>query len=810
MNHTNDSAQDLHEPSPGAGAPPSPGARGVVLAVAVVIVLFALWIRLGPLPPGFLDPAPHRSTLIVDRHGETLYESLSQTEQRSHWITAGQIPRNVEIATLAAEDHRFFRHPGVDPIALARALTHDVIAGSFVEGGSTITQQTVKQILIARGEIDQRRSVRAKLREMLLALRLEHRLDKREILALYLNLAPYGNQYVGIDRASRGYFGADPANLTHAQAALLAGLPRKPSALDPWRNREGAVARQKRVLRRMLETGSISAEQSKLAHDERLTFGRSARDSLAPHFVERVLEHPDAAALSRIETTLDLGLQREILGIISMHSRSLDRHGAHNLAIVVLDNASGDWLAWVGSRDYFDGRHGGAIDAVVAPRQPGSALKPFVYALAFDNGFDPSTVLPDVEMDFPTAEEGIRYKPRNYDGIYRGPLRARLALAGSENVPAVWLLSRLGAPTLLSALRASSFSTLDRDPDHYGLGLTLGDAEVRLDELTAAYAMLARGGDPLATQMTRGAVPAADRGDAAERGTRTISARSAWWVTDILSDPLARQYVFGSGGPLDFPFEVAVKTGTSQSYRDNWTLGYTRSLTVGVWVGNLDRTPLRNSSGITGAAPIFHDVMLAAVRRRHGAVVPGDLLPIAERPGDLVRQEICALSGDQASSLCPIREKEWIASDTVRRVCSWHQEQGVVWPAEYRHWAMENQAVPGQASAPSSSGVSPRSQEEVPFPTAVPLGDDRPVRITNPGPDALYWIDPTLRPEFQTLALRAIVQEGGSRVSWFVDDRPIGTAPADSPLDWRLERGTHRLTAQDSAGNRDTVTIHVK
>jgi penicillin-binding protein 1C len=777
------------------------------IAIVIVIVGLGLWIRCGPLPPGFLDPVPHRSTLIVDRNGHPLYESLSASEHRSHWITADEIPSAVELATLAAEDHRFFHHPGVDPIAIARALFRGAVARRFVEGGSTLSQQAVKQILIAQGDGRTERTFRTKLREMVLALRLEHRLDKREILALYLNLAPYGNQYVGIDRASRGYFAAPPGNLTHAQAAFLAGLPRKPSALDPWRNRTAALDRQRRVLRRMEETGLIDREQAKQAREERLELRRPSRELLARHFVERVLEQPGATDATRIETTLDLPLQRDILGIIGRHARALRKYGAHNLGIVVLDNRSGAWLAWVGSPDYFDSDHGGAIDAVTSPRQPGSALKPFTYALAFESGFTPATVLPDVEIDFPTAEEGVRYKPRNYDGIFRGPLRARVALAGSENVPAVWLLSQIGSRTLLSGMRSSAFTTLDRDPDHYGLGLTLGDAEVRLDELVRAYAMLARGGVPVETRKIRRIAPEGVIVGEHAAAERTISERSAFWVTDILADPRAREYIFGSGGPLDFPFEVAVKTGTSQAYRDNWTIGYTRELTVGVWIGNLDRTPLRNSSGITGAAPIFHDVMLAAVKRRTGRIPVGELLPVAIPPDGLERLEICALSGDQPSNFCAIREREWIDRSMPRQICSWHDLTGTQWPGEYRAWAKAAGRLPARSELASAtfddaSHPSPLASRPSPLPS---------LRITNPGADATYWIDPTLRPEYQTLALRATRTGGGpGEIVWSIGDETAGTVHSDDALDWPLRRGTHHIIVRDATGNEDSVRITVK
>jgi penicillin-binding protein 1C len=796
------------------GSPPRWFARLLpfFLPIAIAIVALGVWIRCGPLPPGFLDPVPHRSTLIVDRNGHPLYESLSASEQRSHWITADEIPSAVEVATVAAEDHRFFLHPGIDPIAIGRALFRGAVAREFVEGGSTLTQQTVKQILISRDDRGTRRTFRAKLREMVLALRVEHRLDKREILALYLNLAPYGNQYRGIDRASRGYFAAPPENLTHAQAAFLAGLPRKPSALDPWRNRSAALDRQRRVLRRMEETGLIDGQQAKQAREERLELRRPSRELLARHFVERVLAHSAATGASRIETTLDLPLQRDVLGIVERHARALRKHGAHNLAIVVLDNRSGEWLSWVGSPDYFDSEHGGAIDAVITPRQPGSALKPFTYAIAFESGFTPATVLPDVEIDFPTAEQGVRYKPRNYDGIYRGPLRARMALAGSENVPAVWLLSQIGTRTLLSGMRSSTFTTLDRDPDHYGLGLTLGDAEVRLDELVRAYAMFARGGTPLETRKIRRIAP--DGAIAGEHAAaeRTISERSAFWVTDILADPRAREYIFGSGGPLDFPFEVAVKTGTSQAYRDNWTVGYTRELTVGVWIGNVDRTPLRNSSGITGAAPIFHDVMLAAVKRRIGRIPVGELRAIAVPPESLERREICALSGDQPSSHCMIREREWIDRSMPRQVCTWHDLGGTRWPGEYRAWAKAaGRLGAGSQFASVAFGDGSGSSSLTSRLSPSPAESTGSIRITNPGEGATYWIDPTLRPEFQTLALRAtLLGATPGEIVWSIGDELAGTVHSDDAFDWPLRPGTHRITARDIAGNQDTVRIIVK
>ena len=594
-------------------------------AFAAAALAAGLWVRMGPLPDGFLEARSRVSCEVVDRRGRPLYEALSSEGTRSAWLSADRLPEVVVKATLAAEDRRFFSHPGVDPLAILRAAWHDLRAMRLAEGGSTLTQQAVKRLM------NRPRTPAGKLREVVLALRLEHRLTKREILALYLNVAPYGNQFVGLSAASRGYFGCPPELLTPAQAAFLAGLPQRPTAFNPFRRFDEATRRQRWVLGRMRSLGYLDATAYDTALAERLTPVRRPGAFAAPHFVERVMAEAGEGAV-RVETTLDLDLQREVQGIIAARRDDLVRHGARNAAVVVLDNLTGGWLAWEGSGDYFDVEHGGAIDGCATPRQPGSALKPFTYALAFERGFTPASILPDIPSHFPTAEPGILYGPRNYDGAFRGPMRARPALAGSENVPAVWLLSRVGVPDLLGFLRGLGFSTLDKKADYYGYGLTLGDAEVRLDELAAAYAAFARGGVWVAPRAVTSVVSSSGTRSAgtAEEGRRVISPLAAHWVADILSDAGARAYAFGTGGSLDFPFAVAAKTGTSQAYRDNWCVGFTREVTVGVWVGNFDRKELTGSSGVTGAGPIFHDVMLAARKltarassdRASGALVP--------------------------------------------------------------------------------------------------------------------------------------------------------------------------------------------
>jgi penicillin-binding protein 1C len=773
---------------------PRRSAAALTLAAGCAL---AMWLRLGPIADGLLALPANNSTMVVDRRGVPLYEALSSDGVRSSWLDASHLPPRLVAATLAAEDRRFWSHPGVDVVALLRAAKHNLAERQIVEGGSTITQQTAK-LLLNRRSPGRRRGFAEKIEEAVLALRLEHRFDKREILALYLNLAAYGNQIAGAQRASQAYFGCDAAMLTAAQAAFLAGLPQRPSGFNPYRHESAARMRQRTVLKRMAAAGALTQRELDEALAEKLAFPRTSTPFLAPHFVARVLAGARAAC---IETTLDAELQADIAGIIRSQRRLLDRHGAANVAVVVLDNASGSWLAWEGSGDYFDADHGGAIDGVATARQPGSALKPFTYALAFEEGFTPATALADVPSHFPTAEPGVLYSPRNYDGKYRGPLLARRALAGSENVPAVALASELGVPKLLRFLLRAGLSTFDRNASYYGLGVTLGDAEVRLDELVAAYSAFARGGEWLAPTWLR------------EPGVRErhalVSPRTAFWISDVLSDADAREFIFGRGGNLEFPFPVAAKTGTSQAYHDNWTIGYTRRVTVGVWVGNFDRTPLRDSTGVTGAGPIFHAVMLAA-ERRAGTFIPGDG-SLAQPTPDLERRDICALSGMPANRWCPARQREWLPSAAGSDPpCRWHyaSADGVVvtWPPEYRVWAGALGSDEGQTRVRRGSDEGQTSVRPASDPRLTPW---QKLTIAYPPDGATYSIDPTLRRDFQTLTLRA-VSGAGDGLEWSVDGRILGTAASEQALTWPLAPGNHRISVADRAGNRAVSTIVVK
>jgi penicillin-binding protein 1C len=725
-------------------------------------------------------------------------------------LSADALPPTLIAATLAAEDQRFWRHPGVDVRAVARAVIHNLWRRRFSEGASTITQQVAK-LLLARQHASHgpgARGLTTKVYETVVALRLEHRLTKAEILALYLNLASYGNQLVGAERASREYFGVEAGLLTAAQAAFLAALPQRPTTFNPYRSPARARSRQQYVIDRMVQLGTLSAAAAKEARAEQLALRKEPAAFVAPHFVQRVMAVLPRGTTGRVVTTLDANLQRSVEGIIRSQRPALDRHGAHNVAVVVLENATGEWLAWEGSGDYHNREHGGSIDGVVTPRQPGSALKPFTYALAFEQGYGPATVLPDVPSHFPTAEHGILYSPQNYDGQFRGPLLARRALAGSENVPAVALAARLGVADLLRFLRNAGFTTFDKTAAHYGLGVTLGNAEVRLDELVAAYAAFANGGLKVGTTPLRSTTPGQRAPD------RLVSSRSAFLISDVLSDDDARAYVFGRGSHLDFPFAVAAKTGTSQAYHDNWAIGYTHAVTVGVWVGNFNRRPLIGSSGVTGAGPIFHAVMLAAQEHLRGGL-PGDLGSVtAATAQGLDRRTICGLSGLAATGSCPTQAQEYLPRDAHLEACSWHQPTPdgvrIAWPAEYRAWAADaGLLTPLAVASDRALHTAPRPELAPAAARAVSPAKTPELRILNPPENAIYLIDPTLRREFQTLSLRAVGASRGE-VEWSVDGDAVGVSEDGRPLHWPLSPGRHAVAVRDRHGNRTETSILVK
>lgn len=596
--------------------------RRVARHLAVFALLTLVWLVAAvygrDFPAALLEADDVESTRLRDRHDHVLREALNDHAGRGAWRTLDAVGPWFPMAFVAIEDHRFFDHAGVDPLGIARAAAANVSAGAIVAGGSTLTQQVVKHVL------PQPRSIAGKLQEAILALRLERVATKPEILEQYLNRVPFGHGAFGVEAAARLYFDRPARSLGLAQVALLAGIPRAPSRNNPFTDRARAIQRQRVVLDRMLALGVVDAETCAEARAEPLELADRARQLGAPHFTTWALtrlavppgpapggrKHAPTAASSPgssptsrgdVPTTLDPALQREAEAAVRASIRALRDRDVSQGAVVVLDNATGDVRAWVGSADFFD-PDAGQVDMVVGLRQPGSTLKPFLYGLAFEGGITPATPVPDLPLFFPTANGD--YRPRNYDRTHHGWVPARVALANSYNVPAVWLADRLGSGTFLGRLRAMGFDSLSAHADHYGLGLALGNGEVSLLELANAYRTLANDGIHRPIRWRRDAP--------VEPGVRLMPAAVARLVTDVIADPVARAPAFGRDGPLSLPFPAAVKTGTSTDFTDNWTAGYSTRLTVAAWVGNFDGRPMRGVSGVSGAGPLWNAVMRAA------------------------------------------------------------------------------------------------------------------------------------------------------------------------------------------------------
>ena len=761
------------------------------LAVIGLLGLLSLgW----PLPSSVSSTASAPSLEVTARDGALLREARPEGRQRS--VSVAELPPSVAHALTAVEDQRFWVHPGVDPIAIGRALWQNWTHGKIVSGGSTLTMQVAR---LLRG--DRPRTVPQKLLEMHLALRLELRRSKPEILSLWLNRVSFGNRARGIEAAAQLYFGKSARDLTRPEAAYLVGLPRSPSRYNPFRHPDRAKQRQHRVLRAMREQGFLTAaEQTRLAAVS-VTPDAPAPVFRAPHLTRWVLRHRPAAAeppLTELRTTIDARLQRRVARLVRAHVATFRSEALTNAAAVVLDNRTGAIRAYVGSADFWDARHGGQNDGVRMLRQPGSSLKPFTYAHALaSRRYTPASILADIELHVPEASGA--FTPENYDNSYHGPTPLRVALASSFNVPAVRLARTFGPPALLETLRDVGFASLDRAPSHYGVGLTLGNGEVRLLELARAYAGLARGGTLPPVHATRwgrtapGDTVAAPPGPPHPTG---LSPAVSHLITDILDDPHARAPGFGRGGPLELPFPVAAKTGTSKDYRDNWTVGTTPTHTVAVWAGNFDGAPMDRMSGVMGAAPLFHSIM-----REVGSGGAFD------RPDVLQSARICPASGRRPGAHCPAPRRESFLPGTVPTdTCTVHRVVAVdtrtgrraaptatpahvvekrftVYPERYHDWMREHD-VPRPPPARSGTRAAAAS-------TARP-------RIQYPADNATFYVDPVLRRQYQTIRLRGTVPDGVTDAHWVVD----GTrhAPADAPAWWTLTPGTHRLVLR---GRRD-------
>lgn len=763
-----------------------------VVAPIALLALAARWTA----PPTELGGAEgySQSVRYTDREGALLREVRADDARRARYVPLAEIGERAQRAMLAAEDQRFYVHRGVDPVAVARAAFDDARARRVVSGASTLTMQ------LARLVRPHRRNVAGKFWEMAFALRIEQSLSKERILEEYLNRAPFGPGLRGIDAASRYYFDKPPNRLSLAEAATLAAVPRGPTLYAPQRHPERVCRRRDRILDRMLASGTVSAEEHARAQAEPLVV-RAFRGSFgAPHLVDalragRLGVSAEAARGPRVVTTLARALQSEAETAAAQTVASLRERHVTAASVLVIDNASGDVLAYVGSHDFEDAAGLGQNDGITALRQPGSTLKPFVYGLGMERrDLTAASVLPDLELKIPLPSG--TYAPKNYDERFHGPVRLREALANSYNVPAVWVTHEVGVEALLERLKALGFASLRQAATYYGPALALGDGEVTLLELTTAYASLARGGLFVPPRFVLGTPQASPR--------RVMSAETAAVLTDILRDKSARIASFGERSVLELPFDVAVKTGTSKAFRDNWTVGFTAAVTVGVWVGNFDGSSMNGVSGVTGAGPLFRAVMEAAMRDR----TPGSMAP----PDDLAleRVEVCPLSGMAPGEACRHKVFEYVPRDRELAPCDMHAHVLVdvrnggraspACPAARVEERVVERYGPKYAAWAAAAGRYLGPTHDSPSCAPPPGSSARPgslgLRIGSPHDGARFTVDPARPRSLQSIGVRIEAPPGVREITLRVDGRVVGRAAAPFVVDWPIAPGTHVLQAE--------------
>ncbi|MBI4037027.1 penicillin-binding protein [Candidatus Daviesbacteria bacterium] len=593
--------------------------KWIVACIVILLILVNYSLAIAKLAGQLPSPTLLKSnndgltTQIFDRSGKLLYQFYEGKNRKL--IKLDELPPYLIQATIAIEDKHFFAHPGVDLWGITRAARDNLRDGKM-EGGSTLTQQLIKNTLLTPDK-----TVSRKIKEIILAFWAEKIYSKEEILQMYFNEVPYGGPAWGVEAASQMYFGKSAHDLSLSEAAYLTGLPAAPTTYSPYGiSPDMGKQRQLQVLDRMVEDGYITKEQASQAKEEKLSFNPPTTDIKAPHFVmyvrsllatkygERVVSQGGL----QVTTSLDLNIQEMAQKAVSDQIDQLASLHVTNGAAMITDTQTGQILAMVGSKDYFDPQDGN-FNVALAIRSPGSSIKPATYAAAFKVGFSPGTVLLDTPITF-SDQWGNNYSPGNYDGRFHGPVSIRTALGSSYNIPAVKMLSTIGVSTMLQTAKDLGITTFNK-PNDYGLSLTLGGAGVKMIDMMTLYGVLASGGvkyQPQAILTVTDSHGHVLEDDSEPDGHQALSAEISYLLTSILADNGARTPAFGPNSQLKIDgHTVAVKTGTSDVKKDNWTFGYTPKFVVGVWVGNNDNSPMdpQLSSGITGAAPIWHQIM---------------------------------------------------------------------------------------------------------------------------------------------------------------------------------------------------------
>lgn len=692
-------------------------------AVAVVLFLLGaiiIWAAVMPIPAinNFENRQVAESTKIYDRTGNIVLYDVHGAVRRTS-VPLEEISPLTQEATIAIEDDSFYRNAGFRPLSFLRAVFVDIMSGSYAQGGSTITQQVVKNALLS-----QSKTIPRKIQEIILALRLTRNYSKQQILNAYLNEVPYGGTIYGVQEASQYFFGVDAKDVDLAEAAYLAALPQAPTYYSPYGNHKKELDQRKNfVLFKMKELGYITDAQYAEAKKENVQFRSEVTAGIkAPHFVFYIREYlerkygVDAVENGglRVITTIDYDLQEKMEEIVTKYAASMERDfNASNEAMVTIDPKTGQILAMVGSRDYFNDEIEGKYNDALALRQPGSSFKPFVYATAFEKGYTPETIVFDLPTQFSTscsAQDVSNntppcYAPQNYDGTFKGPMTMRNAIAQSENVPSVKVLYLAGIKDSLKTAADLGITTLV-DASRYGLTLVLGGGEVTLLEMTGAYSVFANDG---VRNAPTGVLQVSNRSAAvleqySGKPTRVVDAQIARQMSAILSDDAARAPEFGVHSPLYFAeADVADKTGTTNDSRDAWIIGYTPSIAVGAWAGNNDNTPMVKKIAAFIVAPMWHEFVEYAIEK-----YPSDSFP-PPSPESQIESLPPVLRGNWNTD--PSRGVHdvlyWVQRDNPRAgppSNPWADSQMPYWDYPVQLWASAGGALPTTVQ-PASDGV---------------------------------------------------------------------------------------------------------
>lgn len=762
--------------------------------------------------------APPASLLLRDRFGRFVGEVAAEPERGYGFWPVDAVPERVVAATLALEDRRFYSHPGVDPLALARAIRQNLESGERISGGSTLAMQ------VARMQSPGSRGYLRKALEAATAVALTLRHGREGVLRHYLRIVPYGNQVHGITYAARRYLDKPVEDLSWAEIAFLAAIPQSPSRMNPYdpRGKARAIARGRRLLRVLHERGHLDAGELELAEAQILRIGippRRQRPSTAMHVVLRFESQLRAGQLEELEKaplvdlTLDLDLQREAAWLLAEQVEKWRPRGAGNGALLVVDQQGWEVLAAIGSADFFAKDDAGAIDYLQVPRSPGSTLKPFVFALALEMGLiTPASVLEDLRR----GAGGIG----NSDGLFLGPLLPRVALANSRNVPSAELLSRIGLHEGYNYFGQLGLHNHREEAEEYGLGMVIGSLPLRLEDLVRSYTVLAGGGLEHELKYYRGQEEPAPR--------RLLSENTARRVTLFLADAGARQPTFARQGPSEYPFAVAVKTGTSNQFRDALTVAWSSRYLVGAWIGHPNQRPMNGVTGYLSAAAVVQKVLL----HLHPELQDGLRATSFPAPSGEELTRLCPISGQKAGAACGQQVLEYLPPELavaleecrVHRLVGIDRRNGllashytpkaeielrsfVALPSKYATFLDQH----GLSAPPTKySELGGEGERGVPTVAVSPQATGKEeLRIVSPRHGQRLLLDPETPEAMATLALMVEVDPSPPQILWLVDGRPYRLEDYPFTTRWPLEPGEHTFQAQIPGSGRKSAQVRV-